>query len=225
MASTQPAPADSMDPQQILATVASGSIPANWSVWRLRRDYVAKGMLEWALTSVVGFVLLVPIFLVTVPVNYHNGVGAAIFTSIVLLALAGLAFGGLGLLMSDLLRLLRADQYLLVMTRGDFLKVEPGRLTHVPMQYVGYVTLKGIKVATAGGARSQTPAASQAHWYSAIRAGRMGVFGGRRRRELRRPPSLAFLDLRTNREVIVSTDDAFGELYAVEQALIARARG
>lgn len=216
MASTEPAPASSMDPQQILATVRSGSCPASWSVWRLQRDFVARGAVEWAVGSVIGFGLLVPIFLTTVPANFQNGVGA-VFTSILLTVFGALAFGSLALLVSDLRRLARADQYLIVLTPGDYLKLEPGRTTHVPMQHIGFVTLKGVKAPEQPGrADAQSQGGIMRPW-----------FGGRpmRRREPRRPPSLAFVDLRTNRTVVVSTDDSFGELSALEYALAARAGG
>jgi hypothetical protein len=219
MSATGPASSDLMAAEQILATARSGARPQGWYVWPLRRDRVWRQALEGAGISAFGFVFLVPLVLVTVPGNFEHGTGEAIATLILLGLFAAVAFGALGLLISDLLRLARADQYLLVMTPTDYVKAVPGRVTHVPMDQVAYVTLRGVKLPSAPAAGGAAPAMPTG-------IGRMTSFGGLRPyREIRRPPSLAFLDLRTNREVVVATDNSFEELIILHEILNAYAGG
>jgi hypothetical protein len=207
-------PSDAAEIQQIIATARSSPLPQGWFVWTLRRDQVRRAALGWALTAVFGFAVLVPILLTTVPGNFQSSAGLAAFTVILLVILGLVAFGGLSLMITDIMRLVRADQYLLIMTPTDYLKVEPGRVTHVPMGAVAYVTLKGVKVPNAAAADAARPNIPSA-------MGRLSPFGGGfgYRRELRRPASLAFLDTRTNREVVVGTDDAFDALPVLEEIL------
>jgi hypothetical protein len=215
---TQPTAADSPQVQMILATARSGSLPQGWFVWHLRRDWVLRAALGWALTALFGFVLFVPIALATVPSNFQRSAALAVFTAVLLIVLGAVGFGGLGLMIGDLVRVARADQYLLVMTPTDYVKQVPGRLTHVPMSAVAYVTLKGVRRGGGGpAAQSQTPVPPPPGFMGGM-GGRLS-FGSGYRREMRRPPSLAFLDLRTQREVIVSTDDAFDALPVLEEVL------
>jgi hypothetical protein len=214
---------DSPEIQQILAIARAEPLPQGWFVWSLRRDRVRRAALGWLGTAIFGLVLLIPLALSTVPSNFERGAGLAVFT-VILLAIVGLVgFGGLSLMVADLMRLARADQYLLVMTPSDYLKLEPGRVTHVPMASVAYVTLKGVKL---------TPAPSTQTATSSLPAGGLGSIGqfvgvgtSRASRDRRRPPSLAFLDLRTRREVMVSTDDSFEELPVLQEILDLYARG
>jgi hypothetical protein len=204
--------------EQIIATARTSPLPQGWFVWTLRRDQVRRAALGWALTGLFGFVLFIPIALSTVPSNFQAGAGLAAFTIILLFILGLVAFGGLLLMASDIMRLMRADQYLLIMTPTDYLKVEPGRVTHVPMTAVAYVTLKGVKIPNAPDAQ---PTQSAVPTFTA----RLFGTGAGYRREMRRPTSLAFLDTRTNREVIVGTDDSFDALPVLDEILDMYARG
>jgi hypothetical protein len=219
MSATEPtAPHDSVA-DQILATARSGVRPQDWYVWPLRRDRVRRQVLEAAGISLFGFILLVPLVLVTVPGNFERGTGEATFTVLLLGLVGTVAFGALGLLVGDALRLRRADQYLLVMTPTAYVRADPGRITHVPMDQIGYVTLKGVRSpmdTAAGSSTDRVP----------IGMGSMLGFGGlRQSRERRKPPSLAFLDLRSDREVVVATDDAFDDLNALKEILTMYATG
>jgi hypothetical protein len=219
--------AQSPEARQILDAATSQPAPAGWHVWPLRRDRVGRSVLGWAAASLFGFALFIPITLATVPGNFSAGVGLAIFTAFIEVMLGVVAFGSLSVLWTDLYRYLRADRYLLVMTPTDFLMVEPRRIVHVPMDAVAHVTLKGVDIsglppdeqARLRGTPPPTPSRTRGPAWSTW------GFGLRVRREPKRAPSLAFLDTRTRREVVVSTDDSFDVLSTLERVLSAYARG
>ncbi|HEV2237000.1 MAG TPA: hypothetical protein VGR57_10110 [Ktedonobacterales bacterium] len=216
------APSTAMDAQQVQTLARSGAAPRDWYVWPLRRDRVRRAALGWSLITVFGFVLLVPLVLVTVPDNFRHGAGLVSATLVLLAIVGGVAFGGAALLAADLLRLARPDAYLLVITPEHYLKIEPRRTTFVPMTAVAYVTLKGVKLA----GTPRDPANEPATARSGAAAGFLGAgFRAGYRREINRAPSLAFLDLRTNREVVVATDDTFEELPILSEILTLYARG
>lgn len=201
--------------RQIIDTARSPQPPREWFVWPLRRDVVARAIVGWAATGVIGSVLFVPAALVTIPTNFQHSGALAVFTIVLLVVLGLVAFGGLALCVADLLRLARADQYLLVMTPNDFVKQSPGRTLHVPMASVAYVTLTGVKAPpNPDTERAYAQTLMMMRRYGSV----MGIPGGYRR-EMRRPPSLAFLDTRTQSEVIVATDDAFDQLPVLEEVL------
>lgn len=223
MPSSESAPSAEMDAQQVLSLARSGTAPHDWYVWPLRRDRVQRAALGWAGITVFGFVLLVPLVLATVPVNFQHGAGLIVATLVLLGLVGALAFGGGGLLIADLRRLVRLDAHMLVITPEHYLKYEPGRTTHVPMTAVAYVTLKGVKIAGA-------PPSDRASQVVTSRFGALGgiMGGGFRagaRREINRAPSLAFLDVRTDSEVIVATDDTYEDMPVLAEILNLYARG
>jgi hypothetical protein len=211
-----------MDAQQVLALARSGSAPHDWYVWPLRRDRVQRAALGWAAITVFGFVLLLPLVLATVPANFGHGAGLIVATLVLLTLVGAVAFGGGALLIADLRRLARPDAYTLVITPEHYLKIERGRTTFVPMTAVAYVTLKGVKVAVAPSDRSAEVAAARMGALSGVMGTgfRMGY-----RREINRAPSLAFLDMRTDTEVVVATDDTYEDLPVLEEVLNLYARG
>lgn len=209
-----------MDAQAVLTRARSGDIPASWTVWPLRRAQVLRSALGWLCIGVVGSVFLVVVAAQTIPGNFTRGSGSFILTGVLLIALALMAFGGLGILVYDLWRLVRADEFLLVMTPDDYVKAQPGKVTHVPMEHVSYVTLRGVKIP-----EERAPTTSEII-SSMQKGGRLTRFMGdiNYRRQPRQAPSLAFLDARHNSEVVVATDSAFDELLALEQILSMHAR-
>jgi hypothetical protein len=182
---------------------------------------VIRALAGWAVTGVIGLLLFIPALFVTIPGNFQHGTGLFVFTVILLLILGTVGIGGLVLCISDALRLVRAGEYLLVMTPDDFVKQMPRRTIYVPMASVAYVTLKGVRP-------PPNPDTERAVSQTLLMMRRYGsVMGipGTYRREFNRPPSLAFLDRRTNREVIVATDDAFDQLPVLEEILSLYAGG
>jgi hypothetical protein len=200
-----------MEAQVVLATARSGSVPSSWFVWPLQRDYVLRSAVVWAGAALFGFVLFIPACIVTLPTLTQRHTAGIIFTSIILLLLGALAFGGTVVACYDFYRLLHADEYLLVLTPDDFVKVEPRKVIHVPLEHVGDITMRGVK----------TPEVERESSSQLIKSGVLGnMFGtGRRNKEPNTAPSLAFRDLRTDKAVIVSTDQSFDSLIALEQIL------
>ncbi len=209
-----------MDAEMVLVTARSGSAPANWHVWPLRQDRVLRAVIGWGLVAVVGLLLLVLAIAATVPDNFQHGGFSAVATTVLLAVLAMVAFGGAGLCLYDLWRLRHAGDYLLVMTSEDYVKAEPRKVTHVPMESIAYVTLRGVNAQPvyARSDEGSVPGRVTARNYP------MGSMF-RYRRQPAQPPSLAFVDLRTDREVVVATDNSFDELGALEHILSGYAKG
>src|SRR5258706_8359010 len=99
------------------------------------------------------------------------------------------------------------------MTPEDFVKVEPRRITHVPMDQIEDVTLKGVTIQRGAEVVAQPPLGA----FGVLSLGRR--FNGILVRKPREAPSLAFRDRRTNRVVVVATDDSYDDLGALEQVL------
>ncbi|HEX6800370.1 MAG TPA: hypothetical protein VF116_21845 [Ktedonobacterales bacterium] len=211
-----------MEAQMVLSTARSGVMPDHWHAWPLRKDFVLRSAIKWAIAGVLLLAIFALVVSSTVPYNFqHGGTGAAIF-SIVLIALVGTAaFGSLGITIYDLWRMANARRYLLVMTPEDYVKEEPRKIIHVPMESVAYITLRGVKSPemqayeeAAGGRESHDVFQSR----DLDRVTR--TIGGANQRRLRaQTPTLAFLDTRTDKEVIVATDASFDELPALEYVL------
>lgn len=203
-----------MEVQEIVERARSGDLPGNWDVWRLRGDRVSQDLALFIFGAVLGLVLLVFALTAMIPDNFEKGIGAAIISVVILVFLGVLGFGSLGLVSQDLMRLRRRSQYLLIMTPDDFVKVEPGRITHVPMDQITNITLKGVKVKLP---EDQEQRVAQAQADARISMAERLV--GSLARQPRVSPSLAFIDSRTDEEVVVSSDTAFGDLKAIEDAL------
>lgn len=209
-----------MDAEAVLARAHSGDLPASWTAWPLRRDRVLRSALGWLAIGVVGAIFLAVVATQTIPGNFTRGGGSFILTGVLLIALGLMAFGGLGIMTYDFWRLFHADEFMIVMTPDDYIKTQPRKVTHVPMEDVAYVTLRGVKIPEE---RAQT---TSEIINSMQKGGRFNRFMGdvTYRRQPKQAPSLAFLDTRTNREVVVATDNTFDELLALEQILSMHAR-
>lgn len=199
-----------MDVQEILGQARSNDVPASWDVWKLRGDRVSQDLGLYVVGAIVGLVLLGLAAHVMIPDNFRGSTVGIVASLLILAVLALVGFGSLALVVDDLLRLRRASQYLLVMTPDDFVKVEPGRVTHVPMDQIDSITLKGVKVK-----KDNTPE-DQARSAQASAMDRMLGLVVRQPKVL---PSLAFRDRRNDDEVVVGRDNSFGDLVAIEQAL------
>lgn len=210
-----------MDVQEILSRVRSGDVPSSWDVWRQRNDRVSQDLGMFAFGAILGLLFFGVAFFAMVPGNFQHGLGPAIPSFVLLVVLAVLGFGSLGLVIQDVLRLLRASQYLLIMTPDDFVKVEPGRITQVPMDQIRNVTLKGVKVNQQADSRDTLNDArvQVGTQRAAAQFGVMGWLIGAVARQPRVSPSLAFLDTRTDTAVVVSNDNSFGDLRALQDAL------
>ncbi|HEX9035597.1 MAG TPA: hypothetical protein VF808_01250 [Ktedonobacterales bacterium] len=212
-----------MDVDAILAKARAGEFPSDWNVWPLRRNYMITSAIKWGLMSVVGFVVLVPVVIATIPSDFahKDGFTQSMATAILLL-LGALAFSSLWLTIDAILRALRAQDYWLVITPLLFIKAEPRRIYSIPLEDIGDITLKGVNppsdVATQGALGPQHFAMGQ---FPRI-ATQMGVRQTAPKRS-GQSPSLAFRDRRDNRVITVGMDSAFDHLGAIEHILRERA--
>src|SRR6185312_2095537 len=201
-----------MEPQEIISSAESGSYPANWHVWTLRRGLVFREIAWQTFISVCGFLLLGYGLYATIPDNFTDGPWKIGLTICLLALFAVMAFGGFALMAGDINRLRLAGRYLLVMTPDDFLKRTPGSIIHVPMEYVTDLRLIGVK------ARTQEDMERPGGMMQSIRF--PGVFNGiSLMRTPRMQPKLTFVDDRTSKLVVVGQDHAFEDLGALEYIL------
>jgi hypothetical protein len=204
-----------MDPETILGIARSGDAPGTWVVWSLRRNYIRNSILRWLAVSVVGFPLLILASISTLPGFLSLRGFSFVLIGILLLALGALAFGSLGIVIYDIWRLSHASSYWLVVTPDDYVKAGPGgKVTHVPLEFVESITLKGVRVRMD---TAETP-------FDGVSAGINPIFRlpfrqATYRRQRATPSSLAFVDGRTNHQVVVATDAVFDDLVNIEYVL------
>ena len=205
-----------MDAQAILETARSNNVPDSWNVWPLRVERVRRSALGWGACSLVGFILLVPIILATVPYDFTHGVGLSIFATVLLALVGAVAFGSLAISIYDVWRLRHANEYLLVVTPDDYLRVGPAdKQTHVPIEDIAHVTMRGVRVNAPYDAMREADFSNMSPWKRMSRVA--GNFYSPR--QPKRAPVLAFLDMRTNTEVVVATDNSFDEIATLEQVI------
>jgi hypothetical protein len=201
-----------METQELIATAESGSFPANWHVWTLRRQLVMREVAWQAMISLAGFFLLIIALFVTIPDNFTQGSWKIALTISLLLLFAIMAFGGLALVFGEFNRLRQWGHYLLVMTPDDFVKRTPRDLVHVPMEHVTNIRLVGAK--------AHTPDDSEhAAGVQRMRPFGFSLYAVSFRRTPRQQPKLSFVDDRTDKTVIVGQDHAFDDLGALEYVL------
>lgn len=205
-----------MDAVTILDKARSNDVPDSWNVWPLRAQRVRVSAIKWGVCALASFALLVPVIMATIPYDFTHGTGLAVFAVVVLTLVGGVAFGSLGIAIYDIWRVMHADEYLLVITPDDYLRVEPGnKMTHVPMEDIAHVTMRGVKVNT------PYDQMREADFSNLTPMKRLSHVAGNfyRPREPKHAPSLAFMDTRTNTEVVVATDDSFDEIPTIEQVI------
>lgn len=209
-----------MDADSALAQVRSHHQPSEWNVWPLRRNYVISSAIKWGLLGLVGLAMLIPVTIVTVPSDFvGKGSAQQSLAAAVLVLLAALAFGGIGIALHDLWRLARADDYWLVITPETFIKAEPGRVIETPLEYVADLTLKGVRLPSEGGTETNAPMPQF------LMSGRLMNYATTlaaptaSRQRARGNASLAYRDSRDNKVVTVCTDEAFDHMAAIYQIL------
>ena len=213
-----------MDVDSVLEQVRSGHAPSEWNIWPLRRDYVRLSAIKWGLLGIVGFAMFIPVALLTIPSDFvGTGVGVQMFGVLLLLLVGAVAFGGAGIAIFDALRLRRARDYWLIITPDTFVKAEPQRVIHTPLEHVTNVTLKGVSMPTTGSTTDRTPVAPT--FINARALGFMSAAAGPSapRQRARGNASLAYRDSRDNKVVVVCTDDSFDSMAAIYEILRDRA--
>jgi hypothetical protein len=133
-----------------------------------------------------------------------------------------IGLGSIWVLIVDIRRLLHIDQHLIIITPDAFVKQEGEKITHVPLMYVRHVTARGVpppdSSAPQGRATRSVPNAGDN--IIGLFTGRAFTSSGTRfRRRMRTPTSLAFIDSRTDKEVTVVTDSAYGDPFMIAALL------
>ena len=221
-----------MDSAEILMQAKSGpDTPYGWVVLPLLRNKLIVGILGWILGVVLGLGLFTLLAFIVIPYNYQHGTFAAIFSTILLGILLFIGLGSLWSLFVDIRRLQNLDKHVIIITPDAFVKQEGDKVIHVPLMYVRHVTARGAAPpeqahAALNGQSQDTGRTSRAMPSSGDNF--MGFFAGGgftnsgmkwRRKRMRTPTTLAFVDSRDDSEVTVATDSAYGDPFTIAALL------
>ncbi|HLI89023.1 MAG TPA: hypothetical protein VKV37_10080 [Ktedonobacteraceae bacterium] len=213
-----------MEAEEILERARAGNeIPDDWLVFPILRNKLIVGMIGWIFGIIVGLGLFVVIANIVIPVNYQHGVFAAVITTIILGVCLFIGLGSIWTFITDLLRLRHMDRHLIVVTPEDFVKQEGKKIIHVPLINIRHVTARGVPPPDRDPSGQdnvrQVPGVGENA--AAFFFGRGFVPSGSRwrRKRMRTPTSLAFIDTRTNREVTVVNDSAYGDPFTIAALL------
>jgi len=194
--------------------------PYDWIILPLLRDKVTLAIIGWVFGAIVGLGFFAFIASIMIPHNYQIGPFAALISTILLGIMLFAGLGSIWQLVVDLGRLLRADKHVIIITPDDFVKQEGKKIIHVPLMYVRYITARGSpsrnRTSSSERASAQTPPSDQntpgfQFW--------RGLIPGTRRRRKRTPTALAFIDSRTDAEVIVASDASYGDPFTIADLL------
>lgn len=217
-----------MNADAILARVRAGEEPPeNWIVFPLLRHKIIMAILGWLGGMIMGGGLLLVTIPIVIPGNYEQGIVAAIVTTLILCVIAFIFIGSLVLLVSDIHRLAGIGKQLIVITEEDFVKQEGTKITHVPLVHVRYVTARGRPPVEDHLSVDTNESDTSPGQMPSVRANMFGMFTGHRatgatkmrRGRMRSPTSLAFIDARTEKEVTVVNDGAYGDPFLIAAAL------
>jgi len=211
-----------MQAEEILAQVKTTGGKSGWVIFPLLRNKVMWAIIGWALGILMGVLLLAIIIPIVIPYNYERGVAPIIFTTLLLGVLVALVVGSLVLMVVDLRRLLNINNHLIVITSEDFVKQEGDKIIQVPLTHVRYVTPRGRspkEQAAATMEDERIPPVGGSAFGSLLGLGRGGSSSTTRRKRVRTPTSLAFLDVRDDTEVVVVSDDSFGDPFTIATLL------
>lgn len=213
-----------MDAEEILARAREDAEPpSGWKVFPLLRDKLILGILGWIFGIIVGLGLFAAVATVVIPVNYEHGIVSTVFSTILLGVFLFVGLGSIWMLISDVQRLLHLKQHIIVITLDDFVKQEGKNIVRVPLVNVQFVTARGLpppdRTPPEEQGVRQVPSAGE-NTVGFI-MGRGLLPSGRRwlSRRRRTPTTLAFVDTRTDKEVIVATDKGYGDPFLIASFL------
>jgi hypothetical protein len=211
-----------MDAEEIITKAnAEGGPPEGWTVFHLLRGKVIWGIVGWILGVVIGFLLLYAVVPVVIPYNFERGVFAIIVSVVLLAILAFIFVGSLIMLVTDIRRLLHAEQHVIVLTLTDFVKREGSKLVQVPLLNVLHVTARGRPPVERQPPEKESQVMGAGENMMGYLFGRYSTSSGmkQRRKRMRTPSSLAFIDNRTNKEVVVLNDTAYGDPFLISAVI------
>ncbi|GCE25867.1 hypothetical protein KDA_13510 [Dictyobacter alpinus] len=214
-----------MDAEEILAQANTGAkLPEGWTTFPLLKGKVIWGIIGWIFGVVMGLGLLVLIVPIVIPFNYQRGTFSIVLTTLLLAVLAFILVGSICMGIIDILRLSQSRRHMIVLTRTDFLKADGAKITQVPLANIRHVTPRGRAPI------DRNPSSDEANISNMQGTSEnvMGFIFGRgvtesgqkqRRKRVRTPTSLAFIDDRTDTEVTVVNDNAFGDPFTIAAVL------
>lgn len=216
-----------MESAQILAQMsAEEGIPSNWIVFALQRQKVLVGILGWIFGALAGGLLFVFMAPIMIPHNYQSGVFSAVLSTLVLGIVLYVCLGSIWAMVTDILRVREPEKHVIIITPEDFVKQDGKKIIHVPLEYVRYVTARGAPPPidrSAETAAAETRPGGVGEGIASLFLGRRVAAGARQggfgRRRMRTPTTLAFIDSRTDKEVIVVTDKAYGDPHYIAENL------
>jgi hypothetical protein len=213
-----------MDAEEILAkTTLNGALPDGWIVFPLLKGKVFWGLIGWVLGVLMGLGLLALIVPIVVPSNYQHGIAPIILTTILLGILLFIFIGSLCMLITDIQRLLKSDQHVIVLTNTDFVKREGSKIIQVPLTEIRHITPRGRapidRTAPEGAALRTVPRMGESMFGLVFGRGTTEEGQRHRRKRMRTPTSLAFMDGRTESEVTVVNDDVYGDPFTLANVI------
>jgi hypothetical protein len=207
-----------MEASEILEKArAGGELPHGWVVLPLLRNKVRVGILGWIVGAVLGFGFFAVLVPLMIPHNYLYGPIPALISTLILGMMLFVGIGSVWQIIVDTRRLVEADKHIIVITPDEFVMQDRDKIIHVPLMYVRYITARGIvppdQPAPKGAVVSNMPHAGE---------NLSGFLFGRgfiptisrwrvRRRAKHTPSMLAFIDSRTNTEVIIKDYNLYGD--------------
>ncbi len=211
----------------LMQAKSSDGPPYGWILLPLSRRQVMTGIGGWVFGILMGLGLFTAVAFTVIPGNYQIGTAAAVITSILLAALLFIGLGSIWAAYVDTRRLMDSDRHLIVITPDDFVKQEGDKVIHVPLMNVRYVTARGVPPPDRTPSRINPirQMSGPGENMSSMIFGRNIMPTGNstgprfRLRRMRTPTTLAFLDTRTDTEVIVATDKAFGDPFTIAALL------
>jgi len=212
-----------MESSEILAMARTeAEAPPGWVVLPLSRANVLASIAGWFFGIVLGFGLLAIMASAVIPHNYQYGLFPALFTTLFLGLFFFIGLGSLWALIVDTMRLVQADKHLIVITPNEFVKQEGEKVIHVPLTHVRHVTARGAKPPDRS-ARSieNRPDLNARENVLSLFAGRSLTSSGMRWRmkRMRTPTTLAFVDSRSENEVLVVDDKSHGDPFMIAALL------
>lgn len=202
---------------------ASGEPPQGWIVLPLIHNKVAIGIAGWIFGAIMGFGLFALMAPIMIPHNYQYGIIAALFTTVILGIVLFVGVGSIWQIIVDTRRLLQAGKHVIIITPEDFVMQEGIRIIHVPLMYVRHVTARGApppdRTVPREAVISDMPRAGEN--FVGFLFGRGLIPSGRRLLHKRRrtPTTLAFVDGRTDSEVIIANDASYGDPFIIAALL------
>ncbi len=204
---------------------AGGELPNGWVVLPLLRNKVRLGILGWIAGAIVGFGFFAVMVPLMIPHNYLYGFIPALISTLLLGVVLFIGIGSVWQIIVDTRRLLEADKHIIIITPDEFVMQEGENITHVPLMNARHITARGV--APPDRTAPKEPVVSNMPHVGENLSGFMFGRGfiptvtrwRARRRAKNTPKMLAFVDSRTDSEVIIKDYDLYGDPITIATLL------